>query len=317
MFLIHGEDQLILKKQVDKIISKLKEGGNEFTISEYSMINDSWNKAKTDIITFDLFSNNKIIILNDAFFLTDKQVKSSSDFNVDDFRNIIDRLPESVSLILTVKSTKISSKLKIAKHVSEIAKVIPLVIPNDEQLKMQIRKKITSNGNSIDDDALDLVIELLPRDLQIIQNETVKLSLIKEPITTEVVKNVIIKTLNYDVFEISNALMEQKMNVFLKMWNNFIASNGEIYSFLSLIAKNVVDSRNVLYYKSLNWTQNDIAENLKINPYRVRILWNNKIQTWMKLNDKIKMLNRLIYNINSGFLNDKSIVEIELLKMFS
>ncbi|KAJ3616903.1 hypothetical protein Zmor_008956 [Zophobas morio] len=170
-----------------------------------------------DIMTLDLFSNGKVVVLNDSFFLTDKQVKMVDDFKSDDLYQMIEQLPESVTLIFTVKAEKISAKLKIAKFVTEKAKVIPLVMPNDEQLRNQITKKITNSGNTYDDEAIDFALEMLPRDMSIIQNEITKLSLLKDHITVETIKNVLTKTLSYDVFAISNALLDHKLDNFINM----------------------------------------------------------------------------------------------------
>jgi hypothetical protein len=53
-----------------------------------------------------------------------------------------------------------------------------------------------------------------------------------------------------------------------------------------------------------------------MKPYRVQVLWNNQARTFPQLNDIIQKMYTLIYNINSGFLNSKDFIEIELLKIF-
>jgi DNA polymerase III delta subunit len=101
MFLIYGEDEYVLKKQVDKIVAKVQEQA-ELTYYEYSLLEQDWEKIKLEINTVDFFSSGKVFVLKDAYFLTDKTVKNGPNFKADDVKTIIEHHLPDVTIIFTV-----------------------------------------------------------------------------------------------------------------------------------------------------------------------------------------------------------------------
>jgi DNA polymerase-3 subunit delta len=315
MFLIYGEDEYVLKKQVDKIVAKVQEQA-ELTYYEYSLLEQDWEKIKLEINTVDFFSSGKVFVLKDAYFLTDKTVKNGPNFKADDVKTIIEHHLPDVTIIFTVPYAKISKRTNIAKFVQEHVKVIPALVPNAQQIQAQIIRKLESNNIAYDDEAIPYLVAKLPTNLAVIQVELNKLSKIKGRLTTEVVDNVVTKFFDYDVFELSKTLIAGDLAQFIQIWKNFSVMNNDAYSVLALIAVNIVDLRNVVFYRTCRKSQNDVITDFSMKPYRVQVLWNNQARSFPQLNDIIQKMYTLIYNINSGFLNSKDFIEIELLKIF-
>gem|GEM_PF-7120614 len=70
----------------------------------------------------------------------------------------------------------------------------------------------------------------------------------------------------------------------------------------------------MLYDRGENYSQ--IASSLNQNPYRISKLLSQNLLDISEINDRIKMLYTLEKNIKDGFIDNKIIPELELIKMF-
>ena len=86
-YLIYGVDKYLIDKEIDKIIKKNKIDNN--SIIRYSLNEDSIDNILEDANTFNLFSDTKLIIVNDANIftssndiLTDKIINYLNNYNL-------------------------------------------------------------------------------------------------------------------------------------------------------------------------------------------------------------------------------------------
>ncbi|AUM62696.1 DNA polymerase III subunit delta [Spiroplasma monobiae] len=316
MFFIYSNDNFLIKKQVEKLIQKANING-DYEIFDYSLIDDPISSIIEEINTYSIFSTKKIIVINDCWFVNESKVKLHKSYDVKLVEQILNSENKEVEIIMTVNSDKFSKKLKIAKLTEEKSKILKLDEPTVEQKKQIVIKKLENDHISYQKDALDLFIERLPNDMQVFTNEINKILSLKKELTVDLVNEITTKYNNFDTFEIANCFISNDVNTFLKQWSSYMEMNNDIFSFLALLASNLVTLRNVLLFKEKRMNNSEIASILVVNPYRVsKLLEQNKLNI-NQINDKIKVLYLLEKNIKGGIYDNKIIPEIELLKMFN
>jgi DNA polymerase-3 subunit delta len=154
--------------------------------------------------------------------------------------------------------------------------------------------------------------------LQIINNELTKLSFLKgDEITQEMIENNVSKYLDVDVFELSDAFVNDKTNLFLKKYQEYLTLSNDQMSFFFLLSSNLTFTRDCLLLKQQHKSEVKIAELLNAHPYRVKMALKMKHLKISELNDKILLL----YKINklqlSGSQAFDELIEIELIKNLS
>lgn len=314
MFFVYGLDKYILNKQVNKLIEKIN-SNNEYEIFKYSLIEDKTSKINEEINTFSLFSSKKIVVIYDSWFVTESKVSLNKEYDQSIIEKILDSQNEDVDVIFVLESDKFSKKLKIAKKVEEKCKVIKLDSLSSDQIITIVSKKLSANEIGYDQDALTQFVEMIPNDMSVVSNELNKLIELKEYVTVELVKENMGKYYDFDIFDISNAILEGDINKFLVGWHQYKELNNDLFRFSALVASNLISIRNIKLLRESGNNQNQIADRLGINSYRVKKLLELNTGNVAEINEKIKKLYLLNYNISRGLIDQKIIPELELLRI--
>ncbi|AUB31664.1 DNA polymerase III subunit delta [Spiroplasma floricola] len=316
MFFIYSNDNFLIKRQIEKLTQKINVD-KEYEIFEYSLIDDPISSILEEINTYSIFSTKKIIIINECWFVTENKIKMNKTYDLKFIEQILNSTNKEVQIIMTLNSDKFSKRLKITKLVEEKCKLLKLDEPNSEQKKDILVKKLENNKIEYENEALELFIEKLPNDMHVFTNELAKIISLNKKLTCQLVEEITMKYHNFDTFQIANCFLSNDVKMFLKQWSSYLEINSDIFSFLALLANNLITLRNILILKQKNMNNSEIASTLAINPYRIsKLLEQNKLNI-DKINDKIKVLYVLEKNIKNGIYDSKIIPEIELLKMFN
>ncbi|WP_339033309.1 DNA polymerase III subunit delta [Spiroplasma endosymbiont of Cantharis rufa] len=315
MFFVYSNDNFLIKKQIDKLCQKANID-NEYDIFEYSLIDDSIIKIVEEITTYSIFSSKKIIVINDCWFVNESKIKLYKDYDSKYVEQILNNNSSEVEIIMTLNSDKFSKKLKIAKLTEEKCKMLKLEEPNLIQKKEIVTKRLENAKIEFDLDSIEIFLDKLPNDMQVFTNEINKIISLRKKVTKSLINEITSKYNNFDSFQIANCFISNDINTFLKQWSSYMEINNDIFSFLALLASNLITLRNIILLKEERMSNSEIASVLGANPYRIsKLLEQNKLNI-KQINDKIKLLYLLEKNIKSGIFDNKIIPEIELLKMF-
>ncbi|AOG60504.1 DNA polymerase III subunit delta [Spiroplasma helicoides] len=315
MILIYSLDNYLIKKQLDKLIDKINVN-NDHEVFHYSLIEDSINNIYEQINTYSLFANKKIVIINDCYFLNESKISLHKDFDSKIIENIMNFNNNNVEIIFTLNSDKLSKKLNISKKMVEKAKTLYLEIPSYDQKKSIMINKLTKNAISYEEEAIEEFFNCISDDMQVFSTELNKIINLQKHVNVELVKNITNRDFHYDIYKIVNSFINLDLKAFLKGWSAYIETNGNIYSFLALLSNQFSVLRNSLLLKKKNFKNNEIADFLKQNPYRIqKLLIENRLNI-NQINDRIKLLYKLENNIKRGKIDSKILPELELIKCF-
>lgn len=316
MIFIYSTDSFLIKKQLNKTINSIN-GDNEFEIFAFSLIEDPLSVIYAEIATYSLFSKKKIIIINDCWFVTENKIKLHKDFDIKSLERILENYNhDDIKIIMTLNYDKLSKRLKITKQIEKKAKFLKLNPLSLEEKKEFLTKKITKAAITYEEDALNLFLEYVNDDMLVFINEINKLIILNKHITKEMIKENIFKYYQFNIFDILNTFIKKDLNEFMKNWSPYFEVNNNIFAFISMLSNQFIILRNSLLLYNRGENYNQIASSLNQNPYRISKLLSQNLLDITEINDKIKMLYTLEKNIKDGFIDNKIIPELELIKMF-
>lgn len=316
MIFIYSTDSFLIKKQLNKTINSIN-SDNEFEIFAFSLIEDPLSVIYAEIATYSLFSKKKIIIINDCWFVTENKIKLHKDFDIKSLERILENYNhDDIKIIMTLNYDKLSKRLKITKQIEKKAKFLKLNPLSLEEKKEFLTKKITKAAITYEEDALNLFLEYVNDDMLVFINEINKLIILNKHITKEMIKENIFKYYQFNIFDILNTFIKKDLNEFMKNWSPYFEVNNNIFAFISMLSNQFIILRNSLLLYNRGENYNQIASSLNQNPYRISKLLSQNLLDITEINDKIKMLYTLEKNIKDGFIDNKIIPELELIKMF-
>ena len=309
-YLIYGLEKFLIDKEIKKIIAE--HNIDELNINYYDGNNDMLKDIIDDALTISMWSNKKLIIINNSLFLTgSKNINNDTDILLDYINN---PNPDTI-IIFGVNNDKLDERKKIVKELKKKSIV-------KECNKMNNLNNIVKDffkGYNISNSDLNYFIDRVGNNLDILENEAKKILIYKDDnfdITREDITNLTSKNIDIDIFKlIENIINDNKIEA-LETYHEMLKYNEEPIKIIIILANQfrIIYQSKILYQKG--YTEANIASNLKIHPYRIKLA----LQTCRRFKEHtlLKYLSKLAdldYDIKTGKIDSTLGLELFILEI--
>lgn len=272
LYNLNGGDAFLIQKAVAAFKSTLIKDFEEF---DYIKLDAEKLKAENvyeQIVTLPLGNEKRLIVLVNP---NTDIVKMVNSLDIEQLGNVI----------VCVNATGLNKCEEI-----ECSKI------DKSDIAKFVLTTLAKTGHSIEELALDYLIEVCSSDMMRISNEINKLIAYCEYdkiITHDVVVNLVNENNEYAVFMLTNAIDKKDFSAYTKILNQMkkSLSSGEIYSYLGKYFKR-------MQYIALNKDDAVIAKILNIKPYAVQksreYISSNGVKFYLHLYEKYIELDELI-----------------------
>ncbi|WP_339022312.1 DNA polymerase III subunit delta [Spiroplasma endosymbiont of Crioceris asparagi] len=307
MFLVNGYDNLIIKKQINKLITTI---GGENEVLFFDCENLNFSELELSVSNYSFFNNKKIIVLNNI-----NLIEKNNDYVKKRFEKFL-KIENIIWIFSTINKFN-KSILKIIEGLNVKIKKIELKEMNQFEIKKNIISKLKRSNVQFNEQAVDYFLEYFSNDFNVIKNE------IKKFIDGEIEfnqKNIDLICINNevkDIFQMSQIILNNDIKAWIENCENYINKNKDLFSLLKLICDNLIILRNAILLKSENFNESQIASKLNIHPYRLKIILKNNFNntSMVNINDKIKMITEIQKGILTGKYDNISIQNYEIIKL--
>lgn len=308
-YLIYGVDKYLIDKEIDKIIKKNKIDNN--SIIRYSLNEDSIDNILEDANTFNLFSDTKLIIVNDANIFT-----SSNDILTDKIINYLNNYNDKSYLVFTLLSDKIDNRKKITKVMSDKGNVIDL---NKKEVNTNyIISYLKENGYQINMSDARMILNKVGNNLFSINNELDKLMLFKledKVIDKNSIDLLINENIDSSLFALVDSITNKDKNKMLKLYHECLLESDPIM-IINMLANKYILLYQVKRLISDGYSDDKIAKELEVHPYPVKLARNMCYSYSVKeILDIILKLANLDKDIKLGNVNGEVGLEFLLLSI--
>lgn len=303
IYLLYGE----FESEIDKYINKLISDNKIDTKIIYNYKETKIEDVIEECSYTDLFGNKKMVILNDAIFLTGKETLESDLLN-----KYLDNPNENIILVFKVVYDKLDERKKLVKLIKSKSIVKEFKILDDKNIREYISNYFKELDFKIDSMSINEIANRLIGNTKVIDNELEKLYLYKlneKNINIDDVKNVITVYNENEVFKLVDAVVKKDKKKIFDIYKNLLINKEEPIMILTLLANQfrLMYECKVLYEKGMNYKE--IATKLKEHPYRVQVSVNNSFNISKKEIKRILvMLAKTDLDIKSGiFVKEKAL----------
>lgn len=284
-YLLYGTESFLIDKEIKNIINK--NNIEDINISKYDLELNSLNEILDDANTVSLFSDNKLIIVENAYIFSRIQNKKID--NIEILENYLKNSGDTIILFIN-SNEKIDSTKKIVKLIKEKG-----VIKEFNPLK-NINSTVKSmfDDYKISDSCINLLIDRVGNNLELIYQEIEKLKIYKiedKIINREDIEELVTENINIDIFKFVDDIINKNKKRAIKTYKELLKLNEEPIKIVALLASKF----RLMYQASIlakkGYTEESISEILKVHKYPVHLA----ITSGYKYNPKIllKYLNDL------------------------
>lgn len=268
-YLFYGTDSGKIRKAIDQLVKEERQRV-ECDVMQIDMQTTPFPYVMEEILTQPFFADQKILILRNPLFLSGKM-----DIDTQPLEKYLERPSLDTMIIFWLDAEKLDSRKKVVKTIQTTCRVKNFQPVTIKDKKLVVLESLKEHKLTLNRDLIDVICDRVLLDSGAIDHEIEKLAIYPEELTQEVIEKLIIKPLDEDVFQLSNAILKGNFKKAMHLYRDMIQlSNDPIY----LIA--VLASQFRFYYqvkvcmmKGMN--DAECATYLKAHPYRVKVTMND------------------------------------------
>ena len=268
IYLFYGIEDYLIQKEIDSI--KQKNNIEEISISIYDLTNTNIEKKIEDCEMNSMFTDKKVIIVNNSYIFTGKSKKGQIEQNLEALEKYINNSNIDTLLIFISDSEKLDERKKIVKLIKQKG------IVKEFNTTTNINSIVKSffNDYKISDSSITKLINRVGNNLPLLEEEAEKLKLYKDDlkeINDEDILKITNKNVDLDIFKLIDNIIMKNKKVATETYNEMIKYGEEPIKILIMIASQIrlMYQTKLLYKKG--YTEKDSASLLGIHPYRVKL----------------------------------------------
>ncbi|MFJ7637273.1 DNA polymerase III subunit delta [Peribacillus sp. NPDC097206] len=275
VYLVYGTEAYLINETKQLLIEHvLHEDEMDFNFSQFDLEETPVETALEDVETLPFIGERRLVFMQNPFFLTAEKSKSKVEHNVKRLEAYLsDPVPYSI-VVLTAPYEKLDERKKITKELKRKAVLIEAKKLGDRELKVWVKERVAEYQVQIDDQATELLLELAGTNLMMLTNELDKMALYVEDekrISTEVVEKLVAKSLEQNIFTLVDSVLQRKMESAMTILHDLLRQNEEPIKILSVMAGQVRLMYQVKELSRQGYSQQKIAGQLRVHPYRVKL----------------------------------------------
>lgn len=234
LIFLYGQDAYRSKEELRKMIEKNRIDNSDWfdfiRIDASDKQVEIFNELKQTADTVSMFSQKKLIIIEDVFSLNQESQNEILEFlkkkKIEDDKDI--------TIVFWASESDVKNNLfKYLKSKVEAGEFKPL---QGVQLKKWIKDFIDKQKGSIDNSATEKLIERVGNDLWRMSNELNKLLLHNKTIRLESVELLVRPEIDLNIFQLVDAIGYKQKTKALSLFGQYIESGESEYYLLSMIA---------------------------------------------------------------------------------
>ena len=286
LYLIEGENEVLINKEIDKIIGK----NANLDIIKFNLEEVSIDRVIETLDTYDMFARQKVVIAyNPSIF-----INVVEEFNINSFLKYLQNPSDNI-LIMVIN--KINNRLKVVKDTIKYFKHIKINELNNTSL---IKENL--GIYKMDLVTINYLISRVGSNTNELINELNKLKAYKlddKVITKDDIDLICKKNFENTIFDLIDAIIKKDKNKVIDLYNYFLSNGTEVFQILVLLANQIRLIYNVKVLSKLS--DAEIANILGVKEYPVKLARSKGISYQKKeLLDILYNLGRIDEDIKSG-----------------
>ena len=309
VYLIYGNDYGLIKREIGKI----KKNVND--VAKYDLSINKIDDLLDDASCMSLLDNKKVLIGENALFLTTSINNINHD--LDYLSNYLNDTSHDNIVILTVITDKLDERKKIVKLIKQTSKVINKSFIEDKNLPNFVIEEFKLEGYTIDFKTANYFVNYVGKNVDILISEIEKMIVYKENdklVTIKDINDISCKGFKDNVFDLTDGIMKRDYKKIYECYKDLIILGEEPIKIIALLANQFLLTYQVKLLNSNGKRSKEIADVLKVHPYRVKLALETDYLIY-ELESILKKLHELDYDIKSGKLDKKVGLENFLLNI--
>ncbi|MBU1142166.1 MAG: DNA polymerase III subunit delta [Firmicutes bacterium] len=309
IYLFHSTNDFLLNHTIEE---KIKEFNvDPFNIIKYDLLENSSDDILEDLQTVSFFAEKKVIVIRNI-----DELEKEDEFVIKNWVTYFEKPNPDVILIIAMQELLPETSL-LGGALFKFAFIEKVKDMEKKDYPDFIKNMFKKYQYQITDDAVEALLERTNLDFNLINQEAEKLMLFAyetKEINEKAVILLVSRNLEENIFELTNALLSKNQTKTIEIFYDLVARNEDPLRILNNIVGKVRELMHTKLLLDKGYRQDQIAEHFHIKSGRAYYLVKNaQGVNFAQLENHIKKLSKLDYEIKSGKIDKKLGLELYLL----
>ena len=309
IYLYYSNNDFLLNHAVEDKIKELNV--DPFNIVKYDLLENPYDDVLEDLQTVSFFAEKKVIVVRNI-----QELEKADEYLLQSYLNYFEK-PNPDVVVIVVMNELLPESSALGAALFKFAFIEKVKEMDKKEYPDFIRNMFKKYSYTISDDAIEALLERTNLDFNLINQEAEKLMLFAyetKEINERAVLLLVSRNLEENIFELTNALLSKNQTKTIEIFYDLIARNEDPLRILNNIVSKVRELMHTKLLLDKGYRQDQIAEHFHIKSGRAYYLVKNA-QTipFAQLENHLKKLSKLDYDIKSGKIDKKLGLELYLL----
>ena len=304
-YLVLGTEKFLQDQVRTEILKKIKiDGEDDLNFLSFDMENSSIDEVIAEAETLPFFVDQRLVFVENPYFLTGEKGTNGIDQNTDLLVNYLKEPLETTVLVIFAPYEKLDERKKVTKQLKKTAITIDVKQLDEKAVRQYLLNTLENSEIKMDRQAIDLFLRLTDLDLSKMMRELQKILLYgqeQEVITVKEIEQLVPKTLEHNLFDMTQYILSGRTEQALRLFQDLVTQGEETIKINAILLSQIRLFLQTKFLVKIGYQQANIAETLKIHPYRVKLAMQEvrkfDEQTLRRLFDELVEMD---YEIKSG-----------------
>ncbi|NBI29493.1 DNA polymerase III subunit delta [Chengkuizengella marina] len=320
IYLCYGTEKFLMNEFIQFLTYEFIDPVHkDFALSHFDLNETSIDQVVEDVETLPFMVPNKLVIAKNANFLTGTRDKSKIEHQIEKLEKYIHSPVDYSVLVLYVIAEKLDERKKLVKLLKKQNNIVSFSPLKPNELLNWVQNRVKKNGSSISEQAAEAFILNAGTNLQSLAAEIEKCCLFAgagQELTIEMIQHLVVRSTEQNIFILVDEIVKKKLNKALTIFYSLLKQKEEPIKIVSLIARQFRIILQVKELSSKGYSQYQIASQLSIHPYAVKIAdRQGKLYDEQNLIDILDKLAELDFQMKSGQVEKSLGIEKFLFKV--
>lgn len=307
-YVITGEEPYLINRKRLEIIKECKV--DDMNVITYDADKDDLSAILMDCNTMPFFCEHKVVIMKSCKFLG----TGTSNFDETALLAYLKEPVASTTLLLLFEG-KMDARKKVGKEIKKLCKSFQFNTLEAHDRDGFVKQMLANRKIVMDARTYSVFLDRCGFQMMNISQEIEKLEIYNEPLTPEVIKSLVSKPMEDNVFLLSQALFDQDVKKCFTYVEDFKKVNVEVIALIGLLASQFRFLSQVKVLSMMNKSKREMASELGAHPYRVeKTLEHAHRRDLKQIQSLLNELANLDQNIKMGLVDKNLGFETFLIK---
>ncbi|WP_284565120.1 DNA polymerase III subunit delta [Bacillus altitudinis] len=320
VYCLYGKETYLLQETAAKLRQAVvDEETKDFNYSVFDMEEVPLEQAVTDAETFPFMGERRLVVIKNPYFLTAEKKKEKIEHQLSVLEAYLEKPAPYTILVLLAPYEKLDERKKITKLLKKKAAVVEAKELNPKETTDFTITLVNTEGKTISAEAAEQLVMLCGGSLSSLFQEVRKLSTYigqREEIEPADVNQLVARSLEQNIFELINQIVNRRRSEAMQMFYDLLKQNEEPIKILALISNQFRLILQTKYFAQQGYGQKQIASNLKVHPFRVKLAMDQaRLFSEEELKYIVKELSTIDYEMKTGKKDKQLLLELFLLRL--